>query len=308
MSSIARRGPIVVIVNPRSGRGCAVEAAQAIVLAIRATGQPVHVVHVPATQPLADHLREAQACIVVGGDGTLHHLLADLHASQTPVYHAALGTENLFARQFAMSPNSDRVLDALREPRVASIDLGLCNDTLFAIMVGVGFDGAVVAEVARTRGGSIRKLTYLVPGLRAARAWRAPLVRVEIDALPLHGPFHASLVIANCSRYGGGLNPAPNAQPDDALLDLVLLRCRSASGLVLPALRARLARHRVGTRAELHRAASFRIRADGPGAVLQLDGEAVAPQPSAQAIDADIRVLPGALRVLLPAPLARPSS
>ena len=101
---------IAMLINPRSGRGKGRETAEAIRRALDDGSRKITSFDIDALdgtrQPRRATLR---ALIVVGGDGTVHATLPFLARTGLPVYHAPLGTENLFARQFGMSRDPQRV-------------------------------------------------------------------------------------------------------------------------------------------------------------------------------------------------------
>lgn len=103
-----------MLINPRSGRGKGREIAEAIRRALDDGQRKITSLDIDALDEL-DGLRAdaIRALIVVGGDGTVHATLPFLARTGLPVYHAPLGTENLFARQFAMSRNPQRVRAAV---------------------------------------------------------------------------------------------------------------------------------------------------------------------------------------------------
>lgn len=286
-----------MLVNPRSGKGRGLAAAHEIVGALRASGRLVRTVHIPYDEPLEDPLRQCSLAIIVGGDGTLHHSLGALSATRTPTYHVAMGTENLFARQFRMRRDPRSLLEAIRRAHVRDIDLGECNGRLFALMLGIGFDACIVDALDRSRGDRIRRSSYLRPMVRTARWWRAPTFEVSAEGRPVLAGESGMVVIANSPHYGGRLNPATRASVFDGMLDLVYFPCRSAVGLVVPGLVAPTGLHLRSGLAKGFRARGFEVLASGEGAKLQLDGERV---EGAGEIRVSVRAVPRALRVLVP--------
>lgn len=128
---------VLLIVNPRSGRGRAARVAARLVDRLSAAGLEVHRIDLgtPEAARLTDAADasaglapggDASAAVVVGGDGTMHSLAGLLARTGTPVYHVPTGTENLFARQFGMRAAAPAVLRALRGGRTTMVDLAEC--------------------------------------------------------------------------------------------------------------------------------------------------------------------------------------
>lgn len=112
--------------------------------------------------------------------------------------------------------------------------------------------------------------------------------------LTLDGVVHherALLVaVANNLSFGGGMKVAPDAQLDDGLFDVVLVRPLGRIAFLRIYPRVFAGTHITDPRVVVHRAASVRIEA--AGVVAYADGERIAPLP------VDIEMDAGALRVL----------
>jgi diacylglycerol kinase family enzyme len=152
--------------------------------------------------------------------------------------------------------------------------------------------------------------------LELARAWKpsqlAWLIDGEREEL---GP--GLVVVGNLREYGVRLNPTPDAEPDDGLLDVVYLPARGALDLLpwVPLLRLGLAGKVPFASADYRARRGQHITlVASPDAKLQLDGDAAADAPIAsgratpsEGLGASGTVVrqfwtePGALRVLLPA-------
>jgi diacylglycerol kinase (ATP) len=104
--------------------------------------------------------------------------------------------------------------------QVEMADDGNTQQTYFANAAGFGFDAMVTTEAQkskRLRG----MLLYLVAIIRTLRHLRCPLVRIRA------GDFAAEqrvlmVAAANGQFYGGGLKVAPEAKPDDGLIDVCI--------------------------------------------------------------------------------------
>ena len=242
--------------------------------------------------------------MVVGGDGAVRSAADAAIGNRTPLYHVPFGTVNLFAREFAMSGRPQRLLGALRDYRVRWVDAALAGGRRFLLMASVGFDAQVVHDLARGRGASISRLSYLGPMARQMRRWRPPKLAVTVDGAPLDLAEPGMVVVANCRRYMWGLNPAARADMTDGKLDVVYLPVRGKADLLGWMGRCLRGRHLADPRLVHCLGSSVRIDCDEAQSV-QLDGD---PSPDAAGGEAgalEIEVQPGVLPVLLP-PRPRP--
>lgn len=248
-------------------------------------------------------LAGVDAAVLVGGDGTVHAMLGALVRSRTPVYVVPTGTENLFARQFAMTGRDLDVRRAIIGQRITEIDLAECGGRLFSLMCGVGFDGAVIGSMAAARRGPIRHWSYLPHVFRAARSSQ-PTIAVEVDGRVIVSDEPGSVIVANGRGYVMHADPAFNARLDDGLLDVVFMPARSGWRAVTWLAAAKMGLHRNLKGLVYATGASVRIATDpsGPGAWCQMDGETAGELHRAGGPGEELEILARsrALRVLLP--------
>jgi diacylglycerol kinase family enzyme len=266
---------VTLVINIASGRGRAVRIAERIEAALADRGHHTQRVSVQDSHRRSAALAESDVAVVVGGDGTLHGVLDDCLASQTPVYHAPAGTENLFAREFKMTPDPDSVCRAIEEGPTRSVDVWRANGRAFVLMASIGLDASVIHYLQCRRAGSITHLSYVKPILarliRFPRAW----FDVEADGRKLVERDQGLLIVANCRQYAARLDPARDAKPDDGLVDIVFLPFRTQAGLMMWSSLVMVGAQRSNHGFVAARAREVTIAARGPAACLQLDGEAV---------------------------------
>lgn len=292
---------VAILANPSSGRGRALRVARDLREALRFAGHEAE--ECSAREPSsAQAVKRAEVVVVVGGDGTVHHQLPALASSEAALWHAPLGTENLFAREFGMTLDAGALLLALERHRVATIDGATINGRWFAIMAGVGPDSSIVARVAAARTGPISKLSYLRPSLAEFRRPNLPVMSIDVDGRRVVDERRGFVVVANSRQYGARINPARGAVMDDGLLEVVFFPCSSRVRVLSWTVGCRVGRQGASRWLVSEHATSAVVTIEeSQGAKLQLDGEFAGKASGAM----DIRVKPGALRVLLPARLKR---
>lgn len=290
---------ITIAFNPVSGRGNAAGIARDLEAALQDAG---HVVQQVASQPgdgdwITPALDNAQALLVVGGDGTVRSIAQYAARAQVPMLHVPLGTENLLARGFGMRRDTAAVVNAIDNGPRVPIDLARANGEPMLLMASAGLDAAVVADVSHNRGSSISKWTYMYALRRCIRTFRTPVMKVEVDGRTVVDNIQGWVVVANSPDYGSRLDPAPQSKLDDGLLDVVFLPCRTRLGFATWVVLARLRLHLRRKRAVVAMGRSVTITFDAPTPV-QFDGDA--PHVDALVEQLNVALMPEQLSVIVP--------
>jgi len=217
----------MVLYNPISGRGIACQLAGEISKALLQAQVDVEFLPTQAGDPtewLTPKLQtKPDAVVAVGGDGTIRHVASALVDSGIPVYHAASGTENLFAKSMSMSSAPVDVIPAILAGKSSAIDTATANGSFMLLMASVGFDAEVVSDLASCRGMSITHFSYVMPCIRQFLSWNPPVISIQVEGKDMVTQQRGWAVIANSNAYARGLNPAKDADIADGLLDVVFL-------------------------------------------------------------------------------------
>jgi YegS/Rv2252/BmrU family lipid kinase len=165
--------------------------------------------------------------MVGGGDGTLNGVLNGLLPGQGTIALLPLGTANVMARELGITSAEEAVRRVVRGT-TRMLPVGLIQGTgvekYFFLMAGIGFDGAVVADVRLEEKKLIGKGAYLLAALRRLIEWDRQLVTLSTEAgeMACH-----SIVVCNGARYGGDFVLAPDADLFSPGFQVVCIRNRS---------------------------------------------------------------------------------
>ncbi len=266
---------IVIVHNPISGAGRAAAAAEQAASRLRERGYEVITLPTrlePTRDWLDPTLDGADLLVVAGGDGAMRLAAPAACRNATPVYHLPLGTENLFAREFGMSRSPNTLLAAIARNNIRTVDVGHANGRWFLLMASVGFDAEVVHQLASTRGGAIKRSTYINPIIKIMRTWTPPVLSIEVDGQPIVADHPGMAVVANSRQYGWRIDPAGRADMSDGLLDVVFMPARSLAQVMMWALRCRTRRQFKHPSMKFTRGRHVVVRSDQPHHY-QLDGD-----------------------------------
>jgi diacylglycerol kinase (ATP) len=297
-------GRVTLLTNPMAGHGNAPHAAERAVARFQECG--VDVTAIVGRDPA--HARElvddalahgTDALVVVGGDGVISLALQALAHSDIPLGIVAAGTGNDHAREYGL-PVGDpaAAVDVIVAGQTETIDLGHIRGadgtgTWFGTIAATGFDSLVSDRVNRMSWphGRMRYNLAIVAEISKLRLLPFRLVldgeREIITDLTL-------AAFGNTRSYGGGMLICPGADHADGLLDITMIR--SDSRMKLMRLFPTVFK---GTHVELDEVITDRARTitvECPGINAYADGE------YACALPVEITAVPGALKILRPAP------
>lgn len=267
-----------VLFNPVAGRGLGERAARSLAQQLDRAGHVSTLTPTPAEPHpgwLSASLAASDLVVVVGGDGAVRMAAAELMNGKIPLYHFPFGTENLFAREFGSTRNVRQLLDAIQRNRIQPVDVACVGDDVFLLMLSIGFDAAVVADLNSRRTGPIRHLSYVAPIARQLVRWRPPQLTIEADGVRVVDRQRGFVVVANSAQYAVRLKPAPRASMVDGELDIVFFPCPSRLSVPIWMVRCRLGRQTTSAGMISRRAALVRILCDPPES-MQIDGDAPA--------------------------------
>ncbi len=219
---------ILLITN--SGAGTHDEAAVAEALTILRNSAEVRVVATSNHDELDKALdaRDGRDVVVAGGDGSLHAVVASLHRrgdlAGPTIGLIPLGTGNDFARGTKIPLSPAEAAAVVIGGRTALVDVLLDDQdgiVVNAVHAGVGAEAGREAKPWKSRLG---KLGYVVGAVKAGfKSEGHHLVVVADEELLADGHRRVLQVgIGNGSHIGGGTELAPQADPTDGVVDVVV--------------------------------------------------------------------------------------
>ena len=293
----------VLITNPAAARHAA-RAVMAVRDTLRGGGWDVEVratAEPGDARRFATDARAAGMDVVVcyGGDGTAMQAAAGLVGSDIPLGIVPGGTGNILARNLRLPRRPTAAAKTVLAGEAMPIDLGLVERAdgqhYFAVCAGAGFDAEIMALTEAPMKRRWLTGAYMARALAALPDVRSADLRITVDGTP-HEVRAAMALVANCGElFPPYLKVTESSRLDDGWFDLVTLRAEGAfeSAAAYLELLRRGSRNGSG-RVWFSRGKTVRVEVVGGEPLrVQLDGEVVGTTPF------DVRMLPGALRVLV---------
>jgi len=302
--------PVALLLNPAAGPAWRRHRIAAVVEAARRRLPGLSVW--PTTGPGDAERLAAQAAekrlgtlLVAGGDGTIHEALHGLAGTDTCLGALPAGTANVLCRELGLPLHPVAALDRLLTGRPRRVTLGRVrsaeqagpNQTnrRFVLMLGVGLDAAIVADVPGNVKRALGAGAYFLQGLLTGMRYPYAEIRVTCDGETLSG---TSLVIANARNYAGSFVLAPDAALARPDLCLVLFEGKGAWPYLGHALGVLRGRHLDRPGVHVRHATAFTIEGvhldQARPVPAQADGELAGGVPLT------VTAEPGALLLLYP--------
>lgn len=325
---------LTLFVNPTAGRGRGSHAAQPAARALRDAGFSVRTVLGHTADDALRRAREAVAAgtgalVVVGGDGMVSLALRAVAGTRTPLGIIPAGTGNDFARALGL-PLGDPAAAARVTARILgttgarAVDLGRIGtggdmagagagaatgdgdgDTAgrsgtgrwYGTVLASGFDSRV-----NDRGNRMRlragRFTYDLAILAELAGFRPVPYRLTLDDGRVVETDATLVAVGNGSSYGGGMRICADARLDDGLLDVTVVGDCDRRTLIKVFPRVYKGTHLSHPKVTTYRVRSLTLEA--PDTTGYADGEPLGSLPLT------VSCVPGALRVLAPAPREEP--
>lgn len=283
--------------GPRSGRRGAGAVGEAVVAQLRAAGQQVTELETATRVAAQDACRRAveegvDTLVAVGGDGVVQIAANGLVGSSTALGIVPAGTGNDNARSVGiplkMAAAVQTLLAGVRRPldliHVAPFDVHVVGS------VPCGLD-ALIASRASTLPRWLGAHSYTVATVPEIIKLRPMDYHLELDDRVLD---LQALVVAVCNMpvYGGGMRIAPDADPSDGMLDVIIIEPVGPVAAVGLLSKVFTGKHTSHPAVRVERAR--RVSVSGPELTAHGDGDPLGPLP------VKCTLAPAALQIIVP--------
>lgn len=147
--------------------------------------------------------------IIAAGDGTINAVINALIPGGALLAILPLGTSNVLAAELgvnSLAEGLERIINGTpRELCLGHLQMEHAGYR-FALMAGIGFDGAVVRDLRAGEKQLLRQGGYLLSAMRNCLDWETDSLEVQTDTEQL---ICHTAVVCNASRYGGNYILAP---------------------------------------------------------------------------------------------------
>lgn len=287
---------LLVVANPRSGRGRSVDIANQFIALAEGAGLKSTLVSVQGEDLMLATIEQRlvdekwRGIVAVGGDGLLHSILPIVKRHDLAFTVIAAGTGNDFAREIgskrrSLKENLQRILD--QPTHIDSFVVKSTSGVRHGVQVlSLGFD-ALVNERANSMKNVRGKAKYVVAMVRELPIFKPMHFSITVDGVAYER--EAMLIaVANGPSYGGGMLICPGAENTDGILDLLIVNRVSTLELLKVFPKVYSGKHITHPAIEVIRGNHILVNAQAKAFA---DGEFVGDLP------VEIQVEPGSLKV-----------
>ena len=171
---------------------------------------------------IKENLNKHNIFIAAGGDGTVHTVASTLVGSEKILGVLPLGSGNGFAKEFGFTLNLRSLLSDIDRADSVDIDVIEINEKLCLNVAGIGLDSFVAHSFNNLKLRGF--LPYVWLTLKTFLRLRPFHVKIKCDGEEIVSEKLFVLTIANTRQFGNNAFIAPEAWPNDGIMDLVLIK------------------------------------------------------------------------------------
>lgn len=217
---------ILFIINPISGIGKQKKVEQALETYLDKEKFDYQInytsyAHHATALSLAAVLKGFDIVVAVGGDGSINDCVKGLVSTGVTLGIIPAGSGNGLARCLNLPLSVEDAIKCINNQKSMDMDSIKLNDTVYASIAGVGFDALIAREFAKTHTRGFQPYLKLV--LQHYPQYKQQDYTLIIDGKEITTQA-LFISFANSTQFGFNTEIAPNAELDDGLIDVVIVK------------------------------------------------------------------------------------
>ncbi len=288
----------LIILNPASAKGKSLEIKNIIELEFKKFNMDYQI-HI--SKSLDDMINITKSnleknfnnFISVGGDGTLHYMANVLAGTDKNMGAIPTGSGNDITTTLGITPDVEKCCQIIKNGKIKRIDLGIINDKYYYLCIaGSGFDSQVNYLANNTRFPIKGPLKYTYSVYKTLITFRPKKFFINYDnnKREIYGMMIAA---SNMPTYGGGMKITPDADPEDGLFDVCIIKKMSKIHFIKIFPKVYEGKHIYDKHVEIFKTTALTLDSEYPFSVFA-DGEYICKLP------ASFKIVPKKLNFIVP--------
>jgi diacylglycerol kinase (ATP) len=231
--------------------------------------------------------------IATGGDGTIHYMANALAGTDKKIGAIPAGSGNDIATTLGINNDIEKCCQIIKEGKTRKIDMGLINNRYYYLCIaGSGFDSQVTYLANNTRLPIKGGLRYAYSVYRTLITFKSKKFFINYNnrKREIYGMM---ITASNMPMYGGGMRVTPDANPEDGLFDVCIIKKMSKIHFIKIFPKVYAGKHTKDENVEIFRTNNISLDSEYPFSVFA-DGEYICKLP------ATLRIIPKSLNFIVP--------
>lgn len=295
-----------IVLNPVAGSSVAADVRAALEQHLAPEYWAYDIYETTGQERVEDIVRAAlqrgvDLVVAVGGDGTISSVANGLAHTEVPLGIIPVGTANVLAQELDIPLDLAGACQLLAgEYAITCLDAMQVGEQLFVLHIGVGIDSLMIRDTERAAKRRFGRLAYVWTAVKWLIGYQPRRFTIVADGQRSR-PRASQVLIANGGMLGMPLfRWGPDIHPDDGRIDVCIVNAQRAFDYLRVGWSLLRHQRRRNPRVR-YLVAQQRIIIDSDHPLpVQGDGEIIGETP------VQISVVPGAVRVIVPASHASP--
>jgi diacylglycerol kinase (ATP) len=274
----------LIIFNPSSAKGRAMDIKEEIKAEFKKLKLDYQIHVSKNLQDMASTTRKNlkngfSNFIGVGGDGTIHYMANILAGTNKNLGVIPTGSGNDIAVNLGLPSDVKTCCSIIKKGAIKKLDLGLINNKYYYLCIaGSGFDSQVNDLANNTRLPIKGPAKYNYSVYKTLITFKSK--RFFMDYNNNHREIFGMMITAsNMNSYGGGMKITPDADPEDGLFDICIIKRMSKLHFVKVFPKVYEGKHTEDSKVEIFRTGYLKLDSEYRFSVFA-DGEYICKLPA----------------------------
>lgn len=160
--------------------------------------------------------------IAAGGDGTVRSVASEIIGTKKILGVLPMGSGNGFAKELGFRPNIRSLIKDIKKCECLEVDIIRINDMICLNVAGTGLDSFVAHSFDKVRTRGLGSYIWLT--LKNLINLRPVHIDLKITGEETVSEDVFAFTVANTRQFGNNAFIAPEARPNDGIIDIVIVK------------------------------------------------------------------------------------